>query len=223
VRGPSASLARRSHRLAAFALVLALAGAPAGADPALPDPAQAAAAIDDLHRTLTAVMKSAAQLGFDGRVREIQPVLVAHYDFPFMAEKSIGLGWKQLDEAQRARLVDAFTRLAVSTYAARFDGFEGERFETLGTEPASHGTLLVKTQIVRANGEKVPLDYRMRPLEGAWRIIDVFFNGTVSELALRRSEYSSVLKREGFDGLMAALEQKIAAQKEGGSEASSGS
>jgi phospholipid transport system substrate-binding protein len=74
----------------------------------------------------------------------------------------------------------------------------------------------VKSRIVRGNGEIVALDYRLRPVDGEWRVIDVFLNGTVSELALRRAEYSGVLKREGFDGLMRALEEKIAAQAEGG-------
>jgi phospholipid transport system substrate-binding protein len=206
--------------LATLALLLALASG-ARAESATGDPAAAARAIDRLHETLLGVMKEADALGYAGRLGRIAPVLDGLYDFPFMAEKSVGLGWQQLDAAQRAKLIDAFGRLAAATYAARFDGFEGERFETLGTEPASHQTLLVKTRIVRGNGEVVPLDYRMRAGSGGWRIVDVFMDGTVSELALRRSEYSSVLRREGFDALLAALEEKIAAQAHGAGSAAS--
>jgi phospholipid transport system substrate-binding protein len=207
----------RGGRAARVLAALVLAAAPSSADPA---PAEAAAvtAIEGLHAALLDAMKRAQELGFEGRLARIGPALRERYDFPFMAEKSVGSGWKQLDETQRTRLVDAFTRLATATYAARFDGFAGERFEMLGTETASLGTILVKTQIVRGNGEKVPLDYRMRPSDGGWRIIDVFLDGTVSELALRRAEYSSVLRREGFDALLAALEEKIAAQALGGGD-----
>ena len=189
---------------------------PSAAEPGLPPPEQAEAGIESLHRVLLAAMREADELGFEGRLEQIRPTVATLYDFGFMAEKSIGLGWRQLDEPERARLVDAFSRLAIATYAARFDGFNGERFETMGVQQATHGTLLVKSQIVRGNGETVALDYRLRPLDGEWRVIDVFLNGTVSELALRRAEYSGVLKREGFDGLMRALEETIAAQAEGG-------
>jgi phospholipid transport system substrate-binding protein len=215
---------RLALRLAALGAALLLAG-PAGAaetppaGTAAPDDAAAAQAIERLHEVLLGVMKEADALGFPGRLERIRPVLIDLYDFPFMAEKSVGLGWRQLDEAARGRLVDAFSRLAIATYAARFDRHDGARFETLGVQPASHGTVLVKTRIVRTSGETVALDYRMRAEDGRWRIIDVFMNGTVSELALRRSEYSGVLKREGFDALLQAIEQKIAQQERGASEA----
>jgi phospholipid transport system substrate-binding protein len=57
----------------------------------------------------------------------------------------------------------------------------------------------------------VQLDYRLRKANGNgdWRIVDVYLNGTVSELALRRSEYSSLIKREGFQALLAALHERI--------------
>ena len=48
-----------------------------------------------------------------------------------------------------------------------------------------------------------------RRVEDRWRIIDVYLNGTISELALRRSEYSSLIKREGFASLLAALDKRI--------------
>jgi phospholipid transport system substrate-binding protein len=202
-------------RILVAAALWALPSPSAAESGALP-PEQAEAAIESLHRVLLEAMQDADELGFEGRLERIHPTVAELYDFGFMAEKSVGLGWRKLDEPARAQLVDAFSRLAIATYAARFDGFNGERFETLGVQQATHGTLLVKSRIVRGNGEIVALDYRLRPVDGEWRVIDVFLNGTVSELALRRAEYSGVLKREGFDGLMRALEEKIAAQAEGG-------
>jgi phospholipid transport system substrate-binding protein len=211
----------RFGRWPAFLIAaLLLSGGPAGAsEPGALPPDAAAGAVEGLHETLLGVMQEADALGFSGRLERIRPVLLELYDFPFMAEKSVGLGWRQLDDEGRSQLVDAFSRLAIATYAARFDRYDGARFESLGVQPATHGTVLVKTQIVRESGETVALDYRMRPVEGRWRIIDVFLNGTVSELALRRSEYSGVLKREGFDALIQAIEQKIASQERGAKEA----
>ena len=63
---------------------------------------------------------------------------------------------------------------------------------------------------VDPGGEVTQLNYRLRPVSAKWKIIDVYLNGTVSELALRRSEYSSLIQREGLDSLLVALNQKIA-------------
>ena len=102
------------------------------------------------------------ELGYDGRLAKLQPAIFAAYDFQFIAEKSVGLAWKDLDAEQRAKLVDVIGHLAAATYAARMADFSGEKFETLGSEPASQDTMLVHTRIVDAKGAPIPLDYRLR-------------------------------------------------------------
>ena len=71
--------------------------------------------------------------------------------------------------------------------------------------------MLVHTKLLDPEGEDVKLDYRLRHTDaGGWQIIDIYFNGTVSELALRRAEYSSLIKREGLEALLTALDERIA-------------
>ena len=213
-------MGRRSSRrislihLLAIALGVALASIAAFAESAPPDPAQATKIVEDLHAVMLGVMKDANSLGYDGRLAKLQPAIAARYDFPFIAEKSVGLAWKDFDAAERAKLVDAITRLAGATYAARMDGFSGERFETLGTQPATQSTVVVRTQIVESTGKTTSIDYRLRNTDaGQPRIVDVFYDGTVSELAMRRSEYSALLKKGGLPELLDALEKKIAEQR----------
>src|SRR5215831_2464053 len=150
-------LGRRSPRrislihLLAIALGVALASIAAFAEPAeppTPDPAAAKKLVEDLDAVMLGVMKDAKSLGYEGRLAKLQPAIAARYDFSFIAEKSVGLAWKDFTEAQRKKLVDAITRLAGATYAARMDGFSGEKFETLGTEPAGQSTMVVRTRIV---------------------------------------------------------------------------
>jgi phospholipid transport system substrate-binding protein len=99
--------------------------------------------------------------------------------------------------------------MTVSTYADRFDKYDGQQFEILAVEPSAHQTMMVRTRIVPSDDDPVELDYRLRGAGEGWRVIDLFMNGTVSELALRRSEYSSVFKRDGFESLLSSLEEKI--------------
>jgi phospholipid transport system substrate-binding protein len=169
----------------------------------------AAAVIDRFHATLLDVMKNAKQLGLDGRRERLTPVMTETYDFPAMAQRSLGPAWAKLDDAQRKRFDEAFRGMILRTYATRFDGYDSERFETLGQEPSVAGTEIVRS-VLHTKAEDVHLDYRMRQTPEGWRVIDVYLGGTVSELALRRAEYTSVLDREGFDALLVALERKIA-------------
>ncbi len=169
----------------------------------------AAQVIEQLHASLMDVMKRADALGYEGRRDQLTPVVGASFDFPFMARLALGRGWRALEEDDRKRWVAAFEDLSLSTYAARFDGWSGQRFETLEVVEADHGTRLVKTQLVLSDEEPVQLHYRMRDSGQGWRIIDVYLNGTVSEVAMRRSEFSSVFQRQGFDALLGRLQAKI--------------
>ena len=166
--------------------------------------------VEKLHAALLGVMKDSKKLGYQGRYERLAPVLQVTYDTPFMAEKAVGRHWKEASPEDQAELVATFARFMVSNYAGRFDDYSGESFETLGEEPSTQGTVLVRTRLVEPHGDGVQLDYRLRETGAGWRIVDVYLNGTVSELALRRSEYVSLIARDGWKGLISALDDRIA-------------
>lgn len=166
-------------------------------------------AIDGLHAVLLDVMKNATTLGYEGRARKLAPAIPRFYDVPFMAEKSIGRYWGKATPDERKRFLDTFLRFMVANYAGQFDGYSGQHFETLSEEPARMDTVLVKSRLVDPKGDDVDLNYRMHKVDGAWKVIDVYLDGTVSELALRRSEFSGIVKRENFDALIAAIDARI--------------
>ena len=218
--GPGSAPRPRALRAAAALAGLALGfySAPApGADAPGPAAAEASprarpgptAVVEGLHAALIDLMKAGPELDFEQRAARIDPVIRASYDIPYMARKAVGRYWRDLSEEERRRLVDLFTRLSVANYAARFTDYSEQRFDTVGEEPSSRGTVLVKTVLVNGD-ERVELNYRLRPGTDGWKIIDVFLQGTVSELAMRRAEYTSVIKREGFPALLEAIEERIA-------------
>jgi phospholipid transport system substrate-binding protein len=174
-----------------------------------PQATEAVAAVERLHAVLIEVMKEAEPLGYQGRYDRLSPVLQEIFDLPFMAEKSVGRHWKTISPEDREALVKTFIRYSIANYAGRFHGYSGQHFETLAEEPSARGTRMVRTRLVDPNDEDVKLDYRLRSTGGEWKIVDVYLNGTVSELALRRSEYSSLIKRDGLEALLAALDQRI--------------
>ncbi|MSP87635.1 MAG: hopanoid biosynthesis protein HpnM [Alphaproteobacteria bacterium] len=192
------------RRAAAVLLVALLAGAgSAAAGPARDT-------VDGFYQALLGIMKEAGPLGFDGRYRRIDPAVRSAFNLARMARYAVGPSWPELAPADQERIVDAFSRLTATTYAARFDGFSGERFEIAGERPTQDNGIIVDTRLIKANGEAVTLNYLLREIGGSWRILDIHLSGSISELAVRRSEFGAVLKRDGSDGLVRSLERRIA-------------
>jgi phospholipid transport system substrate-binding protein len=166
--------------------------------------------IERLHASLLEVMRSADELGYEGRYQQLEPVLEQSYDFPFMIRIALGPTWRELDERQRAELTELFTDMSVANYAARFDGYGGERFEILGGEAGPRDAVLVRSRIVPADDEPIELNYLLKEFEDGWRIIDVLLDARYSELARQRAEFAAVLRSGGVPDLVATLERKIA-------------
>jgi len=76
-----------------------------------------------------------------------------------------------------------------------------------GEQPAPSG-VMVRSQIIKADGEPVKVDYLMRRKGDTWLISDIYLDGAISEVATRRSEFSAILKNDGAEGLIAALNRK---------------
>ena len=196
---------RLAGRLARLAILCAaLVG---GAPPAHAGPASDL--IGKLNTVFIDVMKNAKTLGYEGRYKKLEPALAEAYDFTEMTRVTTGRHWRDLTDDQKQQLVTAFHDLSIATYAARFDGFGGERFEILGEEPAPADAVRVNNQIVPGSGEPIRIDYLLRQADGQWRIIDVYLKSSVSELAVRRAEFTDTLAKSGFDGLIADLKAQV--------------
>jgi phospholipid transport system substrate-binding protein len=165
----------------------------------------AASRISSFYGALLDTMKQAKQLGLKGRYDKLSAVLAKTYDLTSMSRIAVGPRWAALSQQQQLGIVNAFTRMMVATYASRFDGFSGEQFEVLETSDRPNGDKIVKTQIIKSDGSAVPLNYLMRGDGANWRIVDVYLDGTISELASRRAEFGAILKSGGPDALIGSL------------------
>jgi phospholipid transport system substrate-binding protein len=193
-------------------LPLAILALPCGAAAAEPQ----VALIERFYGALLAVMKEAKRLSFDARYSRLAPAIMQTFDLGLMTRLAVGPAWAQLGADQQQRLATAFSHYTISVYASRFDGYDGERFTVSPTATPNPNGAIVESRLVKANGESVSLNYLLRQDgAGAWKVIDVYLSGTVSELATRRSEFASVLQRSGIDGLVQMIEQRAAALRTG--------
>jgi len=190
--------------VAALGGALLVAGASAGEE------GSATAVVEALHAQMIAAMKAAPDRSFAERFAALEDPIDRAFDLEFMAQRSLGSRYRELSEAQRASWLDGFRRFTVASHARRLTEYEGQRFETESEVPAARGGAIVRTRVVRADGESVPLGYRLRRTRRGWQIIDVYLNGVISELAIRRDEFSSFYKKEGIDALIASVNRHAA-------------
>ena len=163
--------------------------------------------VKGLYDVLLNTMKNGRILGQSGRFAQLDPVIRRSFDITSMARLSIGSSWIGLSESQRQQITESFGRYISAIYADRFDSYAGQKLEVTGEQPASSG-VMVRSQIIKASGEPVKVDYMMRRNGEGWLISDIYLDGAISEVATRRSEFSTILKNEGIDGLIAALNRK---------------
>jgi len=186
---------------------LALAALPMSAKGAAGSPVDTIKAFYD---TLLSVMQQAKTLGLKGRYERLDPAIHRAFNLPLMTRLSVGPDWQKLSPEEQKSLIAAFSDLSVSTYAARFDGYSGEHFEVDPNPTPSSGGVIVSTKLVQPTDEPVQLNYLMREGDEGWQILDVFLKGTISELATRRSEFSSVLRRDGAQALVQLIQNRAA-------------
>jgi len=163
--------------------------------------------VQGLYDALLNTMKNGRTLGRSGRFTQLAPVIRRSFDIASMARLSVGPSWTGLSDAQHQQVTESFGRYISAIYADRFDSYAGQKLEVTGEQPAPSG-VMVKSQIIKADGEPVKVDYMMRRSGEGWLISDIYLDGAISEVATRRSEFATILKNDGIDGLIAALNRK---------------
>ena len=210
---------RRLAGVSLAALLLALGGrvqaAPTDAPPAPATPSAdaamraAIAPIAALDQALLAIMRAGTAVSFQKRFDMLAPAVDRAFDLPRILRISVGPDWSGLSAEQQAQLLAAFRRYTVASYVDSFDGFDGQHFEELPTtRPLPGGGQVVLTRIVARSGTSHELDYVMRETSGMWKVVDVLADGSISRVAVQRSDFRHLLDQGGAAALMASLERK---------------
>ena len=198
----------------AYAETTAQAAPEATAETATPQGPGPTEVVDELHAGLLATMKKSKDVGFQERFENLKPVVSETFDVTFMGSKSVGRHWNKLSPEEQQLWLDKFVSYVTANYVGNFNQFDGESFEILGEQEAQRNTRIVLTRLNVPGGEDVIFNYRLRMTPQGWQIIDIYLKGTVSELALRRSDFTTTLKKKGFPVLASTVDQKIANLRE---------
>lgn len=174
--------------------------------------------IEQFYAALLTAMKAGKNVEFSRRYGIVAPALERGFDLQAILAVSVGPRWASLSVDERAALLDAFRRFTISTYVARFDNYNGQRLEVLSDiGAATDDERVVHTRIVPASGESHMLDYVMRLDGGTWKVVDVLSDGSISQVAVQRSDFRRILTEAGPAGLLASLNRKTAGLTTGNS------
>ncbi len=202
IRMPALLKLRWSAAGAALAVALS-----AWSAPGMAAVGAAGSTVQSLYDSLLATMKSGSVLGQSGRYAQLAPVIRRSFDLPVMARLSVGSAWSSLTPAQQQQVTESYGRYVSAIYADRFDSYHGQQLRVTGEEPTVGG-IRVRSTIIKANGEPVEVDYMMRQEGRTWLVSDIYLDGAISEIATRRSEFAAIVRAQGVDGLIAALNRK---------------
>jgi phospholipid transport system substrate-binding protein len=190
--------------------VIALAAALLLLGSQLPVPAQtpsaAAAHIQTYYHELMPTIQQAARLTVRERDRRFAPAITAAFDLATMTRLAVGPPWRSFSPAQQKAVQEAFTRFIVADYASQIKDYSGESFvvEPQTSAESRGGGEIVKTRLLQPSGRVVKINYLVR----GGRVIDVYLNGTISDLATRRDEFASIIASGGADGLIQRLQER---------------
>lgn len=189
-----------------FFIGLAITGTAVGSLAATAEPKEQTAGakpvVDGFYAELLATMKAGNKLGFQGRKAKLEPVVKSSFDLPLMARAVVGPIWYKLKPEDQSAITGAFSDWAVATYANRFTSFNGEQFMVGETSDGGRGTVQVKSTIKPKAAEPVVLSYRLKTDGKNWRIVDVYLNGSISQLANWRAEFAGVMQKPGNESGM---------------------
>lgn len=200
----------RMKRRALLALGLL---APLAARAGAPDPAAPIAAFDE---GLLAVMHAGKDTPFATRVQTLLPLVQQAFNLPLILQNSVGPRWASFAPVMQAQLLDVFTSFTVASWVANFDSFDGETFKILPDLRKIGADEVVQTTLVHRDGDSTRLDYVMRQIGGGWKAVDILLDGTISRVAVQRSDFRSVLSSGDPTRLIAMLRDKVTALSAGG-------
>lgn len=171
-------------------------------------PPEAVAVIERFNGALLESMRRADALGLSGRFKYLKPVIEKSFAIPLITKISVGKYWRKLNAQQQRELIHDYLEWSTANYARQFDSFSGERFQFISASNSDQQTVAVISQLIKPDGEKIDFHYILRLLEGQWQIIDIQISG-VSQLALTRSQFVSVIESDGFEALINLLQGKV--------------
>ncbi len=161
------------------------------------------------------VLRDKDNTTFEQREEAFRNILVEGFHIKTISRFVLGRYWKTATEDQRKAYSNLFVDFIVRVYASRFDSYNGETFLLEKVIKSDiEGDSIVRTRILRpTGGESVCVDFRVRVIEGVYKVLDINVEG-ISMLHTHRVEFASVINRKGMEGFLDELRSQLEIRNE---------
>jgi len=142
----------------------------------------------------------------DKRRAELRRVAEELFDFNEMARRALARHWADRSTQEREEFTRLFTDLLERSYLGKMENWVGEKVVFFG-EFVDGDYAAVRSKIVTARHQEVPIEYRLYRVGQRWQAYDVLFEG-VSFVATYRSQFSRIIQTSSFTALMERMRDK---------------
>ena len=152
--------------------------------------------------------KEIRSVGWAKLIEVIETMVLPLFNFGSMTALAMGQNWNKATPEQKKRLVEEFRTLLVRTYASALAAFSEQRFDfrPLRARPTDTD-VTVNVRVHQSGAQPVPIDYSMEKTASGWKVYDVMIGG-VSLVANYRTEFNSMVRDSGIEGLIKNLQAK---------------
>lgn len=174
-----------------------------------PQLSEQAKVIQEFNDALISAMKGGKELGYEGRYKLLEPVIDKTFAMSYMGPRSLGRFWKPLSDSDKKAFLDIYRQWSIAQYAENFDEYDNQSFKIVSESKSEKGLFfIVNTDFTKDIGDVIEFNYKLRQIKGQWHIVDIMISG-VSQLANTRSQFMTVMKKNGFKELTTRMKQKI--------------
>lgn len=170
----------------------------------------AAAFIETLGQKVLPVQVSKQADAAEVRLAAFRGLIRGSFDLDLISRLVLGRFWGRATEGQRAAFKDLFARYFLNTYAGLLNSYRVDTLVVISSKRVGERDYLVRTSVER-DGEMTAVVWRLRARDGEYRIIDVLVRG-ISLVLTHRSEFASVVRQEGLDGMLRVLRDRVSRQ-----------
>ncbi len=141
------------------------------------------------------------------RVRElVDQILLPHFDTDYSARLVLGKHWRTATPEQRRRFIDAFYQSLLRNYGSALADFTADRLAVLPIRgDLASGQAVVRTEVKRSNGQRVPVNYSLHATPQGWKAWDVTIEG-ISYVRNFRNDVGAEVDQAGLDSVIKRLE-----------------
>lgn len=176
--------------------------------------ADAAPVVDGFHATLLAAARKAGPTNYQARYDALDPAVRHAFDLTAISRSVLGAYWDKLSAEQQHTFTERFARNTIATYAGRFDSYSGETFTFVDEQKAPQGDVrVVESDLTTGDGERHRFSYLLRRTAAGWRITNILVDN-VSQIAVQRSQFTSIMRDHGFDQLLTRLDTLTSSMRE---------